>query len=306
MKLRQLRYFVTIVDAGSFSRAAQVAHVAQPALSQQIADLEEQLGITLLQRSARGVSATAAGERLYVEASAILRRIERLPEVVLGQGEEVEGSVYLGMASSLVSLLGGPIMGACRTALPKVRLKFSSAGSLQLAARIREQTLDLAVLFEGEPFAGCVRVPLFERRLFLVRRASGSVRPGSITFQELAGLPLVLPNPPNITRVVLDRLFVQAGFEPHITAETDLSTGMLAAVQAGVGDGILPLGGTDELPGIFFAQAIEPAVSLTAGIVSSAETPLAAAGEAVRDFIAGFVKKYLADHPVSGVESAAE
>jgi DNA-binding transcriptional LysR family regulator len=73
MKLRQLRYFVTIVDAGSFSRAAQVAHVAQPALSQQIADLEDQLGVSLLQRSARGVNATAAGERLYVEASAILR-----------------------------------------------------------------------------------------------------------------------------------------------------------------------------------------------------------------------------------------
>ena len=71
MKLRQLRYFVTIVDAGSFSRAAQVAHVAQPALSQQIADLEDQLGVSLLQRSARGVNATAAGERLYVEASAI-------------------------------------------------------------------------------------------------------------------------------------------------------------------------------------------------------------------------------------------
>jgi DNA-binding transcriptional LysR family regulator len=68
MKLRQLRYFVTIVDAGSFSRAAHVAHLAQPALSQQIADLEEQLGVTLLQRSARGVNATAAGQRLYGEA----------------------------------------------------------------------------------------------------------------------------------------------------------------------------------------------------------------------------------------------
>jgi LysR family nitrogen assimilation transcriptional regulator len=307
MNLRQLRYFVTIVDAGSFSRAAQVAHVAQPALSQQIADLEDQLGVMLLQRSARGVNATAAGERLYVEASAILRRIERLPGVVLGHGEEVEGSVYIGMADSLVSLLAGPIIAACRIALPRVRLKFSNAASFQLAARIREQTLDLAVLFESEPpFVGCVRVPLFQRRLFLVRRANGSARPGSIKFQELAGLPLVLPNPPNITRTVLDRLFAEAGIEPHVAAETDLSNGMLAAVQAGVGDGFLPIGGTDELPSIFFTQAIEPAIFLTASIVSSAETPLAAAGEAVRDFIAGFVKKHLAEYPVPGVESAVE
>jgi LysR family transcriptional regulator, nitrogen assimilation regulatory protein len=68
----------------------------------------------------------------------------------------------------------------------------------------------------------------------------------------------------------------------------------------------LPLGSTDKLPGIFSAQAIEPAVSLTASIVSSAETPFAAAGEAVRDFIAGFVKNHLSEHPVSGVESAVE
>jgi LysR family nitrogen assimilation transcriptional regulator len=302
MKLRQLRYFVTIVDAGSFSRAAQVAHVAQPALSQQIADLEEQLGVSLLQRSARGVSATAAGERLYVEASAILRRVERLPEVVRGLGEEVEGGVSIGMAYPLASQFAGPIMAACRTALPKVRLKLSSSGSMQLAASIREHALDLAVLFEGEPYAGCVRVPLFKRRLFLLRRANGSVRPGSIKLQELADLPLVLPHHPNIVRLVLDRQFAEAGIVPNVATEADVSTDMLAAVQAGVGDTILPLGGTDELSSNFSAQAIEPAISLTASIVSSAETPLAAAGEAVRDFIAGFVKQHLSEHPVPKVE----
>jgi LysR family nitrogen assimilation transcriptional regulator len=306
MKLRQLRYFVTIVDAGSFSRAAQVAHVAQPALSQQIADLEDQLGVTLLRRSARGVNATAAGERLYVEASAILRRVERLPDVVRGHGEEIEGSVSIGMAFPLASQFAGPIMAACRAALPKVRLKLSSAGSIQLAVRIREQALDLAVLFESEPYAGCVSVPLFERRLFLLRRANGSLRPGSIAFQELAGVPLVLPHQPNIVRQVLDRLFAEAGIEPYVAAEADVSTDMLAAVQAGVGDTILPLGGTDELPGNFSAQAIEPAVSLTASVVSSAETPLTAAGEAVRDFIAGFVKQHLSEHPVPRAEAERE
>lgn len=306
MKLRQLRYFVTIVDAGSFSRAALVAHVAQPALSQQIADLEDQLGVTLLQRSARGVNATAAGQRLYVEASAILRRVERLPEVVRGDGEEVEGNVSIGMAFPLASQLAGPIMAACRTALPKVRLQVSSGGSIQLAARIREQALDLAVIFEDEPYAGCVRVPLFERRLFLLRRANGSLRPGSIKLHELAGLPLVLPHHPNIVRLVLDKLFAAAEIMPHVAAEADVSADMLAAVQAGVGDTILPLGGTDELPSNISAQVIEPAVSLTASIVSSAETPLAAAGEAVRDFIAGFVKQHLSERPVPGVEPTKE
>ena len=62
MQFRQLRYFVKIVEAGSFSRAATLIHVAQPALSQQIHELEDRLGVTLLRRSARGVTPTAAGE----------------------------------------------------------------------------------------------------------------------------------------------------------------------------------------------------------------------------------------------------
>ena len=79
MQFRQLRYFVKIVEAGSFSRAAATIHVAQPALSQQIAELEERLGLKLLQRSARGVTPTAAGEVLFREASSILHQLDQLP-----------------------------------------------------------------------------------------------------------------------------------------------------------------------------------------------------------------------------------
>src|ERR1700759_4808119 len=81
MQFRQLRYFVRIVEAGSFSRAASVVHVAQPALSQQVAELEERLGVALLSRSARGVRPTAAGEILYKEAAGILHQLDQLPGV---------------------------------------------------------------------------------------------------------------------------------------------------------------------------------------------------------------------------------
>jgi LysR family nitrogen assimilation transcriptional regulator len=80
MQLRHLCYFVKIVDAGSISRAATTIHVAQPALSQQIAELEEQLGLALLQRSARGVRPTKAGEVLYREAVSILKQVEQLSQ----------------------------------------------------------------------------------------------------------------------------------------------------------------------------------------------------------------------------------
>jgi LysR family nitrogen assimilation transcriptional regulator len=297
MNLRQLRYFVAVVDAGSFSRAAQIAHVAQPALSLQIADLEQSLGVMLLQRSSRGVSATAAGERIYVEANAILRRVERLREIALGNGEEVEGSVCVGMSSTLAGRFGGPLMAACRSSLPKVQLTLSSAGSVRLAARIREHSLDLAVLFEEAPAPDCISIPLFERQLFLVRHATGSVMPGSIQLEQLRDIHFVLPHPPNVLRSVVYRMFSEAGIEPHVAAQADVLSDMLAAVQADVGATILPLAGADELPedAGFFCQVIVPAVWMTAYIVSSAETPLGATGEAVRDFIHGFIRKQVGE-----------
>ena len=125
MHFRHLRYFVKIVEAGSFSRAAATIFVAQPALSQQIAELEEQLGVSLLQRSARGVRPTAAGEVLYREASAILRQVEQLPSIVRSSGGEAQGVVSLGMSSTLAATLAGAFIEACKSALPKITLKFT-------------------------------------------------------------------------------------------------------------------------------------------------------------------------------------
>ncbi|HWW73370.1 MAG TPA: LysR family transcriptional regulator, partial [Duganella sp.] len=75
MELRQLRYFVAIVDHGSLSRAALVLHVAQPALTQQLRQLEEELGVQLLHRSAQGVLSTDAGKIFYEHAQAILKQV---------------------------------------------------------------------------------------------------------------------------------------------------------------------------------------------------------------------------------------
>src|SRR5580704_16071774 len=98
MQFRQLRYFVSIVEAGSFSRAATVVHVAQPALSQQVADLEARLAVELLHRSARGIQPTAAGAILYKEAKVLLQQLDQIPAIVRSTSGEVEGAVNLGIA----------------------------------------------------------------------------------------------------------------------------------------------------------------------------------------------------------------
>ena len=116
MQLRHLRYFARIVEAGRFSRAATTVHIAQPALSQQIAELELDLGVPLLHRSARGVRTTPAGDILYREAVSILGRVCGLPELVRTTGPEIEGTVSVGASSTLAATLLGPFFEACRTA----------------------------------------------------------------------------------------------------------------------------------------------------------------------------------------------
>ena len=123
MHYRHLYYFVRIVEAGSFSQAARTIHVAQPALSQQIAELEASLGVPLLQRSARGVKPTAAGQKFYDEASSILRKYENLPGLVRSNSGRVDGQVSLGMPASLSTTLVGKAARQIskRHAVPLVR-----------------------------------------------------------------------------------------------------------------------------------------------------------------------------------------
>ena len=168
MQFRHLRYFVSVVEAGSFSRAAAAIHVAQPALSQQVAELEERLGQTLLKRSSRGVRPTAAGDALYRKASAILRQLERLPELVRSSSGETQGTVSLGIATSLAGQLVGPFIEACKVAHPKVTLKWFDGDSASLGGRVEANSLDIAVLFEGELASPLSRRPLFRQRLYFV------------------------------------------------------------------------------------------------------------------------------------------
>lgn len=303
VQLRHLRYFVKIVEAGSFSRAAATIHVAQPALSQQIAELEEQLGLSLLLRSARGVRPTAAGEILYREASVILKQMEMLPGIVRSSGGVTQGAVSLGMSSTLAAGLSGPFIEACKAALPKVTLKFAVADSNTIKARIEAQTLDLAVVFEDELVPTFLRTPLFRQRLYLVGRGAAR-KAATISFAELAKSPLILASQPNVSRNVVDRAFADAGLEPNIVAEADVLSAMLSMVQTGIGDTILPRGDLSDIAGSDGCQArlIEPPLFLTASIISSGNFPLTQAGEAVRKVLTEFIKEHLRRAKAPGAE----
>ncbi|WP_454719820.1 MULTISPECIES: LysR substrate-binding domain-containing protein [Cupriavidus] len=302
-----MRYFVKIVEAGSFSRAAATVFVAQPTLSLQMAELEAELGVTLLQRSARGVRPTAAGEALYREATQILRQIERLPEIVRVTGDEVAGAVRLGVSSSLAPVLAGPFMKACKATLPKVSLNFMTEDSATLSARAVAGQLDLAVVLEAEPTPGLLRHGLFRQRLYLVTRQQAAPAPGTVTLRQVAQEPLILPGAPNATRTLIDAGFAAAGVAPNVVAEANLMWGLLSAVHSGVAVTILPLGDFSAAPGHegFAATPLEPPLYQTAYIVCAQAGSLPRAADAVRRLFASFIDELLDAGPPAGMERIA-
>lgn len=303
MQYRHLHYFVSVVDAGSFSRAAETIHVAQPALSQQIAQLEEQLGVSLLLRSARGVRPTAAGDVFYREATSILGRLQNLPGILRSSSRVSEGAVRLGMSSTLLATFAGPFIEACKARLPKVALKLAVTDSQTIKSRIEANALDLGVVFEDELVVTFSRKPLFRQRLYLICRKP-QLDAATVSLAELAGMPLVLPAAPNITRTVLDRAFAAAKVSPNVVMEADVLSNILSAVRTGIGDSVLPKGDLADISGDDLAKPtlIEPPLHLTCSVISSGNFPLTSASEAVRDLLAELVEQYLRETGAPGVE----
>jgi LysR family nitrogen assimilation transcriptional regulator len=304
MQFRQLRYFVKIVDAGSFSRAATIVHVAQPALSQQIAELEDRLGVMLLQRSARGVRPTAAGEILYREASAILHQLDGLPGAIRPSSTEPEGTVSLGFVSSLASKLVGGILEGGRVRLPKVTIRVSDADSLGLESRIAAGLIDLAILYEDEFTTALTRKPLFRQKLYLISREPLPDQANVISLGRIAEMPLVLPGRTNGRRVLVERVFADAKLKPNIALEADTLASEMWAVRNKIGCTILPVGDMSHFGPNAFAKPllIEPPIHFTCSLVHSADFPLSNAGEAVRNFLLGFIEHRVSQADMPGTE----
>ena len=304
MQYRHLHYFVSVVEAGSFSRAASTIHVAQPAISQQIAQLEEQLGVSLLLRSARGVRPTAAGEVLYREASSILKRLQQLPGIVRsGTGTAATGVVRLGMSSTFVTTAPAAFMEQCKASLPNVELRMAVSDSPTIKRRVTAHELDLGLVLEDELAPTFARMPLFRQKLFLIRpQAASKGRP--VQLADLVSLPLILPPSPNVTRTALDRAFAKAKLSPDVVMEADVVANIIAAVRADVGGAVLPKGDLSDMSGedLGEPEAIEPPVYLTCSIISSGNFPLANAAEAVRDLLTQFVEATLHQTQAPGVE----
>lgn len=237
MELRQLRYFVAVVDSGSVSRAAAIVHVVQPALSQQMSQLEQELEVQLLHRSVRGVKPTPAGQALYLHARQLLKLAEDTRRVVRSSVGEVGGAVKLGLPSSLALVLVGPLIAALEQRFPRVQLEVYESPSSFLAAHLINQQVDLSVLVDDVALSGIHGEPLLEELIYFVQsRRAPVLAAAEVELPMLAGVPLMLTTQATTLRHLVDRAFLDAGVVPVIKSQaSSIQTLLLMVAQGGAG-----------------------------------------------------------------------
>jgi LysR family tcuABC transcriptional regulator len=240
MELRQMRYFVRVVELGGMGRAAQDLGLVQSALSQQISRLEGELSTRLLQRSSKGVVPTEAGLAFFREAQLTLRHAEQAARAA--QQSRLTGTVSVGLAPTTASVLGVPLMRAMRERYPDVRLHMVESLSGHLSAMLNARQLDLAVLFHTEVARRWRVTPLLEEKLFLIRSRQGlQGNPASrIRLAQLKTTPLILPTGTHGLRSTLDAAFARARCHPTLVAEIDSLAMLMEAVDAGLGSTLQP------------------------------------------------------------------
>ncbi|EPS4688824.1 tricarballylate utilization LysR family transcriptional regulator TcuR [Salmonella enterica subsp. enterica] len=284
MELRQLRYFVRIIETGSMGSAAQDLDIGVSALSQQMSRLENELAIRLLQRTSRGVTPTNAGLAFYSQAQLALRHAD---DAILASREaRLSGHVSVGMAPSTASILGIPFIHAMQENYADVRLHVVESLSGNLERMINTRQIDLAVVFQKDKILRWSARPILEEQLFLIgSHALLTALPDNpITPEQLAGIPLIMPSQGHGLRGRLDAVCQEHALNVEIVAEIDGLALLMRAVRDGLGATLQPGAAISHLDNdaLRVIGVHNPVLSRPNFLVSLSDDELTPAGLAAR------------------------
>lgn len=245
MDLRQLRYFVAIVESGSISRASFQLNIAQPALSLHIRNMEAELDMPLLHRTPQGVRPTEAGTILLRNARVIVERFEQTRREIKDSMVEPIGEVRLGLPGTISQILGVPLIMAARDRYPKIRLRIAEAMSGYVLEWLRLGRVDLALLFQAVEERGLHSEEVMSESLVLFGPSDGPTDPlpepdQVIPFQAITALPLILPSLGHGLRDLLAGVAAREGVRLTADIEIDSYPAIKTLVERRLGYSILP------------------------------------------------------------------
>ncbi len=244
MNLRQLESFVRVAELGSFSKAARVLDIAQPALSRQVRLLETDLRETLLLRNGRGVALTPGGRRLFEHGVLILQQVAQARADLGAQRDAPVGQVTIGLPPSIGRRLTKPLIEGFRGQLPHARITVVEGLSATIAEWIASGRADLGLLYNPEPSTALEITPLLREALCLVQPAKPVSRgkkalPATVALRELGAWPLIVPERHQSLRRLLESQAMLAGVALDISCEVSSIPAIIDLVCARMGNAVL-------------------------------------------------------------------
>ena len=244
MDLKQIEYFVQVAELGSFTRAATVLRVAQPALSRQVRSLEVELRQPLFDRNGRGVTLTAAGARLLAHGRGILQQVERARQDLEDQRGAATGLLSIGLPPSVSRTLTAPLVEAFRERFPRATLSVVEGLSTYTLEWLGQGRVDCAVVYNATPTAAIDLQPVLQERLYLFSaRGSGRSLVGRpLPLARMAERELVIPSRPHAIRMRVETVLAEAGLKPRVALEIESVPAILDLVQRHALHAVLSLG----------------------------------------------------------------
>lgn len=296
MDFRRLQHFIHAAEAGSISLAANRLNIVQPALSQSIKRLENELNVVLLERSRRGVSLTKTGEVFLHHAYAILKQYNRAKEAISAVGGVLQGSVSVAMTASALEVLTVPFNKNlnCRFQGIELNLEEGLAGSI--LEGLEAGWFDLVVNYLLPNSESLIAQPLIEEELFLVGapETDQDLNGQPVEFSALKGLPLMLPKAHHGIIGVLTSIAQKQGFSITRSRHRGALHPTIKLIEAGFGASVLPMSailGRGDSQHLSVRPIIGPSVSLTLYLAYPSSAQLTPATVAVMEVLRDTVAK---------------
>jgi LysR family nitrogen assimilation transcriptional regulator len=277
LEARQLRYFFQVAETGSFSRAAAALSIAQSALSRQISKLENDLGMPLLYRHGRGVTLTIEGEKLLAGAKPLLVKLEQVEEELRAGRKAVRGTVKMGLPPSISAELSAPLLQEFRANFPDASLRITDGFSAHIHEWLASGRLDFAIYYAEGKNPSLHTEPLVAEDLYLFgpNKRQGPFARGrrtTISFREIANVPLVLPAAQHGLRRRINRAAARKRMKLQVEIELDAVATLKDMVQKDGAYSIMTYGGiaAEVEAGVFRAcKIINPTIEHTMCLATS-------------------------------------
>lgn len=270
MEVHQLRYFCAVAHHGTFTRASEVEHVAQPSLSQQILKLEAELGSRLFDRLPRSAKLTVFGKAFLPKAEHILRQLDEAKTELLEMSGNEKGEIVIGIIPTIAAYLLPKLLDGFAKRHPLITVKIFEEITPVLLQRLHEGTMDLAVAALPVTGIELVGEELFEEKYYAVlpekhRRASRA----SISLAELNREPFLLLKEGHCFRDSLIAACQKSKMSPSVVFESGQFATILAMVSAGMGVSAVPAMAVQAHPGCKFIPISGKHSARKVGIVTS-------------------------------------